>query len=111
MSFGFGVGDFIAVGQMAYKLYHEIYVVARTAPKEVRDLCRELSTLRTSIELLNDEVNDPGSMLMQCGKKRLDQVIGVMEHTNEILKTLRLILASTCLRSRASRSFAARCKN
>jgi hypothetical protein len=35
MSFGFSVGDFIAVGSLAHKLYEDIYLVAPGAPEEL----------------------------------------------------------------------------
>lgn len=42
MSFSFSIGDFIAVGDLAYRLYRDVYEVARAAPAEVRELEREL---------------------------------------------------------------------
>ena len=38
MPFGLGIGDFIATGELAERLYKEIIQVARQAPEEVKDL-------------------------------------------------------------------------
>jgi hypothetical protein len=45
MSFGFAVGDSIAVGQLAQSLYKDVYLVARGAPEEVRLLVSEVAIL------------------------------------------------------------------
>ena len=64
MSFGFSVGDFLAVAELAWTLYHKCYKVARGAPEEFRLLLGEISNLSNSLRILNDEVHDPDSVLV-----------------------------------------------
>jgi len=85
MSFGFGVGDFIAVGTLAWNLYHDCFLIARGAPNEFRLLVDELQTLHMRMKLFETEYNDPDSVLARAGEDRqrmvwslLDQVRGIM---------------------------------
>ena len=43
MSFGFSVGDFIAAGLLAERLYKEIYLVARHASQELQQVQNEVA--------------------------------------------------------------------
>lgn len=61
MSFGFSVGDCIAVSSLAHQLYKDIYLVARGAPEELQLLKSEIGTLPLSIQLLIEELNDENS--------------------------------------------------
>lgn len=63
MSFGFGVGDFLAVGTLCWKLYQNVYKVSRDAPEELRGIRDELGALSNTIRLLTDDIQDPHSML------------------------------------------------
>ena len=74
MSFGFAVGDFIAVGQLAQSLYKDVYLVARGAPEEVRLLMSEIAILSHSIDLLIEEVKSPTSTLILAGESRVNMV-------------------------------------
>ena len=80
MSFGFGIGDFIATAQLARKLYRDIYVVATNAPEELQRLQNEISNLALSIELLVEELRNGQSTLAsflveQNRQKMLDKLL------------------------------------
>lgn len=74
MSFGFGVGDFLAATELAWNLYRYCYVVARGAPQEFQLLVQEISTLASSLRLLSEEANDPKSILVRSGDDRIRMV-------------------------------------
>lgn len=74
MSFGFGVGDFVAVTELAWKLYRYCYVVSRGAPQEFQLLLQEITTLSQSIQLLQEEAKDPNSTLVRSGEGRIRMV-------------------------------------
>jgi len=88
MSFGFGVGDFLAVSQLAFTLYRQCYLVARGAPQEFQSLVAELTTLSTSIRLLQDEVADENSVLVQSGEDRLRVMKEMIDRVEGTLKQL-----------------------
>jgi hypothetical protein len=56
MSFGFSVGDFIAVGQLAFRLYRDCFMVTKGAPQEFQALTGELSNLHNTLKVLEEEV-------------------------------------------------------
>lgn len=85
MSFGFGVGDFIAVADLAWKLYRYCYVVAKDAPRDFKLLLQEICTLASSIKLLKDEVDDPESTLRRSGEDRIRMV-------NDIISRIKITL-------------------
>lgn len=74
MSFGFSVGDFLAAGELAWKLYQKCYKVAREAPKEFQLLLGEISTLSNSLKILQEDALDPDSVLVQAGEDRVRMV-------------------------------------
>jgi len=65
------VGDIIAVGQLAFALYRQCYLVARGAPQDFQSLLADLTTLSSSIQLLQDEVKNENSVLVRSGEDRL----------------------------------------
>jgi hypothetical protein len=88
MSFGFAIGDFIAVGQLAWTLYRDCYTIARGAPQEFQLLRGEISTLANSLKMLQEEVSDPSSTLVQAGEDRVRMVNEVVSRLNVTLKEL-----------------------
>ena len=57
-----GIGDTIAVTQLAYKLYQKGFLIARDAPKHIRDLIKDVETIKHVLFLVKDKVNqEPGS--------------------------------------------------
>ena len=88
MSFGFGVGDFIAVGEIAWRLYHEGFLIARGAPQDFRLLVEELRSLHTTMKLFEDEFKDPNSILVLAGEERLGTVKDLLGEVKQVLKGL-----------------------
>jgi hypothetical protein len=88
MSFAISIKDFIAVGQLAWQLYRDCYRIARGAPHEFRLLVDELQTLYTTMKLFEDELNDPGSVLVKAGEERLQMVQDLLENVKQVLKGL-----------------------
>lgn len=89
MSFGFGVGDFVAVTELAWNLYRHCYVVARGAPQEFQLLLQEIAMLSKSIQLIQEEAKDPNSTLVRSGPDRINMVREVVGRVEETLKELR----------------------
>ncbi|OPB37362.1 hypothetical protein A0O28_0042740 [Trichoderma guizhouense] len=88
MSFGFGIGDFIAVGELCWKLYSQVYKVSRDAPEELRGLNQELGNLHNTIQLLVEELKDEESVLRRSGDVRISLVNGAMSQSEETLKKM-----------------------
>lgn len=88
MSFGFGVGDFLAVTELAWNLYRYCYVVARGAPQEFQLLLQEITSLSQSIQLLQEEAKDPNSTLVRAGDARIIMVKEMMGRVEVTLREL-----------------------
>ena len=74
MSFGFDVGNFADAAHLAYRIYRDCYKVARGAPQEFQLLVSEVSTLSNSLKILQEDVKDPESSLVQAGDDRVKLV-------------------------------------
>lgn len=88
MSFGFGVGDFIAVGELCWKTYSRVYKVSRDAPEELRALIQELGNLSNTVDLLNEEVRDREEWIKLAGERRLEYTCKVMCQARETLQKM-----------------------
>lgn len=64
MSFGFGVGDFIAVGQLTLTVYRS----CKGAPGEFQELASELSSLHMILLNLEEDAKSPNSLLNRRGE-------------------------------------------
>lgn len=91
MSFGFAVGDFIAVGQLAWTLYRECYTVAKGAPQEFHLLLGEISTLSSSLRILQEEVINPESILCRAGEDRVRMVSEMVLRVKVTLEELQKV--------------------
>ena len=88
MSFGFSAGDFLEVGHLAWRLYRDCYKVARGAPQEFQLLVAEISTLSNSLTILQEEVKDPESTIVQAGEDRVRLIKGMLGNILVTLKKL-----------------------
>ncbi|KAF5724525.1 oxidoreductase like [Fusarium mundagurra] len=88
MSFGFGVGDFIAVGELCWKIYSRVYKVSRDAPEELRALIQELGNLSNTMNLLNEELRDQEEWIKRAGERRLEYTCKVMGQVNATLQKM-----------------------
>lgn len=88
MSFGFAIGDFITVGQLAWTLYRDCYTIARNAPQEFQLLLGEISTLCNSLKMLEEEVENENSALVRAGEDRVRMVNEMVAGIRETLERL-----------------------
>ncbi|RYP40324.1 hypothetical protein DL767_001781 [Monosporascus sp. MG133] len=88
MSYGFGVGDFVAVGELCWKLYRNVVQVARDAPKEIRSLQQDLSSLSNVIKALQEDATQPGSAIAQASPDRVGLGKDLLARTEEVLRRL-----------------------
>lgn len=91
MSFGFGVGDFIAVGTLAWKLYVNGYKAAQGAPAEYQALLEDLRTSSTLMRMLDDEIKDPASVLGSAGPDRTRLVVDTVYQVKLVLEAIKEI--------------------
>lgn len=89
MSFGFGVGDFLAVSKLAWELYRYCYCVARGAPEDFQLLLQEITALSQSIQLLQEEAKDPNSTLVRSGEDRIRMVKEMLVRVEVTLQELK----------------------
>ncbi|RYP78194.1 hypothetical protein DL771_000671 [Monosporascus sp. 5C6A] len=88
MSYGFGIGDFVAVGDLCWKLYRNVVQVARDAPKEIRSLQQDLSNLSNIIKALQEDSTQPGSAIAQASPDRVRLGKDILARTEEVLRRL-----------------------
>jgi len=63
-------------------------MVARGAPQEFQLLLKEIQTLSGSLNILQEEVKDPDSILVQAGEDRVRMVNEMLLRVNVTLKDL-----------------------
>ena len=73
---------------MQQRLYRDCYKIARRAPQEFQLLVGEISTLSNSLNILQEEVKDPTSTLVQAGEDRVRMVNEMVSRVGETLKLL-----------------------
>jgi hypothetical protein len=91
MSFGFAIGDFVAVGQLAFTLYRDCFMVAKGAPQEFQALKGELSNLHNTLKILEEELKNPKSILVEAGEDRVRMVKEMVSGINVTLKKLEMV--------------------
>jgi len=84
MNFGFAVGDFIAVGQLAFELYRAY----ASAPGEYRSLSTDLDVFRGVVSQFELDVQIPTSPLNRCNSEQKLQLVMILGRSNSILKGL-----------------------
>jgi hypothetical protein len=84
MSFGFGVSDFITVGNLALSTY----LKCQNAPNEYREISNEAKSLHAIIEELQDAANDPESLLNRKGASQRADLLIVIENCGVTLTQL-----------------------
>lgn len=88
MSFGFSIGDFIVVAQLASK----VVSAARKACGAHDDLTREVTSLHIVLRQLQREVAKPNSILQSDHSERRAELATLIEHCFKVLKVLDDIL-------------------
>lgn len=84
MSFGFSVGDFVAVGKVVLQLYN----ACRNAPREFQEISGELSSIHTVLSGLAEQAKDPTSLLLRRGGDRSLEWISIRENLESTLAEL-----------------------
>jgi hypothetical protein len=84
MSFGFGVGDFIAVGTLAFKTWK----ACSSASSDFKALTSELSSLHIALESLKEDASDPSSSLNRHVAKGKPQLMLIIHNLEEPLLEL-----------------------
>ncbi|PVH81003.1 hypothetical protein DL98DRAFT_177524 [Cadophora sp. DSE1049] len=84
MSFGFGVGDFLAVGKLALTLYN----ACADAPAEFEELKKDLSSIHTVISGLQAQAEDRQSLLRQRCVDRKPEWVRLRDNLLETLLEL-----------------------
>lgn len=96
MAFNYGASDIVALFTLAHKLYNDVYVPAREAPKTRRELIKELAALKDVLSTLADDTKSKtfqqrlgesrkrtlNRCLLNCGEtlSRLDKLVA--KHRN-----------------------------
>ncbi|RYO95040.1 hypothetical protein DL766_007553 [Monosporascus sp. MC13-8B] len=88
MSYGFGIGDFVAVGDLCWKLYRNVVQVARGAPKEIQSLQQDLSNLSNVMKALQEDATQPDSAIAQASPDRVRLGKDLLARTEEVLRRL-----------------------
>lgn len=88
MSFGFSVGDFIAVGTLTWQVYR----ACKDASGDFQELSRELSSLHIILLELEDEAKSPTSLLNRRGARRKPEVDALIANVSIVLKQIEALV-------------------
>ncbi|KAL8642606.1 MAG: hypothetical protein Q9226_008488 [Calogaya cf. arnoldii] len=73
MSFGFGVGDFVTVGTLAWKVYKNVYKAAKDAPESFQKVHRDVLSLHAVLKEAGESIFDPPLSLQR--QQRLHTIV------------------------------------
>ncbi|TVY56325.1 hypothetical protein LSUE1_G010039 [Lachnellula suecica] len=88
MSFGYSVGDFMLLTQLAYRIIQN----ARRACGAHDDLAREVSSLHIVLQRVQSEVSKPDSLLNNAEDNRRRELERLARHCERVLRVLEQIL-------------------
>ena len=88
MASGFAIGDFVALGNLAWNVYKE----CKTASIEFQEARNEVLSLHTAIRELHDEVDNKDSILNRAGFGRKQELDGLMRNCSDVLGQLEQLL-------------------
>jgi hypothetical protein len=92
MSFGFAIGDFIAVANLAWQLHENCYKVIKDCPHEFKELVRDLSTVYGVMKRIEEDYNSQGSAIKAKGEQREELLHSMLKNTQVSLEKLRNII-------------------
>jgi len=84
MSFGFAIGDFVALGKLAWGLYKQ----CKGASAEFAEICNEVLSIHTALRELEDEAQNEDSILNRAGKGRQKELNNIVQNCTQILRQL-----------------------
>jgi len=88
MSFGFSVGDFVILTQLAYNIVQN----SRKACGAHSGLTREVTSLHIVLQCLQGEVEKPNSLINRTDDGRLDELQTIVKGCDRILKVIDQVL-------------------
>ncbi len=88
MSFGFAVGDFVALGRLAWGLYKQ----CKGASAEFAEVCNEVLSIHTALRELEDEAQNEDSILNRAGKGRQKELHTIVQNCTEVLRQLETLV-------------------
>ena len=88
MSFGFAVGDFLAVSSFAWTLYRS----CKGASGEFEEVSREVITLHTGIKELEEDARNPESLLNREGINRKSELEILLRNCMIVLRELQRLV-------------------
>jgi hypothetical protein len=102
MSFGYSVGDFVMLAQLAWTVVDN----SRKACGEHDELAREVNHLHMVLQRLSDEVSKPDSILSKDKDDRVDDLRNIARECRRLLRVLEKQLARYNALTGGKRSFA-----
>jgi Hsp70 protein len=84
MSFGFAIGDFVALGKLAWGLYKQ----CKGASAEFAEICNEVLSIHTALRELEDEAQNEDSILNRAGGGRQKELNNIVQNCTEALRQL-----------------------
>ena len=88
MSFGFAVGDILAVSSFAWTLYRS----CKGASSEFEEVSREVITLHTTIKELEEDARNPDSLLNREGTGRKSEIESLLRSCMTVLRELQRLV-------------------
>ncbi|ERF69902.1 hypothetical protein EPUS_05446 [Endocarpon pusillum Z07020] len=88
MSFGFAIGDFVALGRLAWGLYKQ----CKGASAEFAEVCHEVLSIHTALRELEDEAQNEDSILNRAGKGRQKELNNILQNCTEVLGQLEMLV-------------------
>ena len=105
MSFGFSIGDFISITQLAWNTYTTL----RDASEDFQGFASEVHSLYTALMCLRDEARSPSSILQYAAPQKIAGLKDVMKNCERSLADLqKLVPKVLCLRPGEKGEFWAR---
>jgi Hsp70 protein len=84
MSFGFAIGDIVALGRLAWGLYKQ----CKGASAEFAEICNEVLSIYTALRELKDEAENEDSILNRAGKGRQKELNNIVQNCTQVLRQL-----------------------
>jgi hypothetical protein len=92
MSFGFAIGDIIAVANLAWQLHQNCYKVIKDCPHEFKELVRDLSTVYGVMKRIEEDYNSQDSAIKAKGEQREELLHGMLRNTQMSLENLQTMI-------------------
>ncbi|KAE9378805.1 hypothetical protein N431DRAFT_450742 [Stipitochalara longipes BDJ] len=94
MSFGFSIGDIIAVTNLAWKLHQDCYKVLQDCPQEIKDLSRDLATVYGVLRHIQEDLDSSGSSIKAHGEGRAKLLRTMVANLDKTLKNLQQLVSN-----------------